>query len=60
LEEVVTLGRAHEEIVRTARERDADLIVLGVHGRSALNLTLFGSTAHQVVRNALLGTHPFN
>jgi len=51
-EEVATLGRPHEEIVRTARERDADLIVLGVHGRSALNLTLFGSTANQVVRHA--------
>jgi len=51
-EEAVTLGRAHEEIVRMARERDADLIVLGVHGRSALNLTLFGSTANQVVRHA--------
>ena len=30
-EEMATLGRAHEEIVRIARERDADLIVLGVY-----------------------------
>jgi nucleotide-binding universal stress UspA family protein len=51
-EDVVALGRAHEEIVRMARGRDADLIVLGVHGRSALDLTLFGSTANQVVRHA--------
>lgn len=51
-EEVAALGRAYEEIVRMARERDADLIVLGVHGRSALNVVLFGSTANQVVRNA--------
>jgi nucleotide-binding universal stress UspA family protein len=51
-EEVIALGRAHEEIVRIARERDADLIVLGVHGRSALNVALFGSTANQVVRHA--------
>ncbi len=51
-EEVATLGRPHEEIVRTARERDADLIVMGVHGRSALNVALFGSTANQVVRHA--------
>lgn len=51
-EDIATLGRAHEEIVRIARERDADLIVLGVHGRSALNVALFGSTANQVVRHA--------
>jgi nucleotide-binding universal stress UspA family protein len=51
-EEVVAAGRPHEEIVRLARERDADLIVLGVHGRSAMNLALFGSTTNQVVRHA--------
>lgn len=51
-EDVATLGRAHEEIVRIARQRDADLIVLGVHGRSALDVAMFGSTANQVVRHA--------
>jgi nucleotide-binding universal stress UspA family protein len=51
-EELVTVGRPHEEIVRLARDRDADLIVMGVHGRSALNLALFGSTVNQVVRHA--------
>jgi len=51
-EELVTLGRPYEEIVRLARERDADLIVMGVHGRSTLDLALFGSTTHQVVRHA--------
>jgi nucleotide-binding universal stress UspA family protein len=51
-EELIATGRPHEQIVRLARERDADLIVMGVHGRSALNLTLFGSTVNQVVRHA--------
>lgn len=51
-EDLVTVGRPHEEIVRLARDRDADLIVMGVHGRSSLNLALFGSTANQVVRHA--------
>lgn len=51
-EELVTVGRPHEEIVRLARDRDADFIVMGVHGRSALNLALFGSTVNQVVRHA--------
>ena len=51
-EEIVATGRPHEEIVRLANERDADCIVMGVHGRSALNLALFGSTVNQVVRHA--------
>ena len=51
-EEFVPVGRPHEEIVRLARDRDADLIVMGVHGRSSLSLALFGSTANQVVRHA--------
>lgn len=51
-EEMVVAGRPHEEIVRLSRERSADLIVMGVHGRSALNLAVFGSTTNQVVRHA--------
>jgi nucleotide-binding universal stress UspA family protein len=51
-EAVITHGRAHEAIVSFAADRGADLIVLGVHGRSALNLAIFGSTANQVIRHA--------
>lgn len=51
-EEVVAIGRPHEEIVRLARERDAHLIVIGVHGRTALDLMMVGSTTHQVIRTA--------
>ena len=40
------------EIVRTAREDDADLIVMGTHGRSALEHALLGSVAEKVVRKA--------
>ena len=47
-----TRGRAHEEIVRIAREREAQVVVMGVHGRSALDLMMFGSTTHHVVRAA--------
>lgn len=50
--EVTAVGRPHETITRIARERGADLIVLGVHGRNAVELALFGSTTHQVVRHA--------
>jgi nucleotide-binding universal stress UspA family protein len=51
-EEVIAAGRPSEEIMRVARERDAQLIVMGVHGRNALDLLLFGSTTHHVIRRA--------
>jgi nucleotide-binding universal stress UspA family protein len=51
-EEVVTEGRAYREILRVAQEREAELIVMGVQGRGALDVMFFGSTAHHVVRQA--------
>lgn len=45
-------GKAYREILRVAAEHDADLIVMGVHGRNALDLMMFGSTTNQVVRRA--------
>ena len=48
----VAVGKAHREIVTAAAGTNADLIVIGVHGRNALDLTLFGSTTNQVVRRA--------
>lgn len=48
----VAHGKPHVELVRFATEQQVDLIVLGVHGRSTLDLTLFGSTTSQVVRHA--------
>ena len=45
-------GRAYREVLRTAADRNADLIVMGVHGRGAVDLLMFGSTTHQVVRQA--------
>jgi nucleotide-binding universal stress UspA family protein len=49
---LVRSGRPHEEILRVAKLLRADLIVLGVHGRSRLDLALFGSTANRVVQGA--------
>jgi nucleotide-binding universal stress UspA family protein len=49
---LVTEGKPWREILRVARERQADLVVLGVLGRGAVDLTLFGSTTHHVVREA--------
>jgi len=45
-------GRPYEEIVRLAREINADLIVLATRGHSGLKHLLLGSTAERVVRSA--------
>lgn len=45
-------GKPYREILGIATEEGADLIVMGVHGRNALDLMLFGSTTNQVVRRA--------
>jgi len=45
-------GKAYVEILRLAAEESADLIIIGVHGRNLLDMTAFGSTTNQVVRQA--------
>jgi nucleotide-binding universal stress UspA family protein len=45
-------GKAYRQILSVAADDGADLIVMGVHGRNALDLMLFGSTTNQVVRRA--------
>jgi nucleotide-binding universal stress UspA family protein len=52
VEELVVTGRPWREILRVATEQAAELIVLGIQGRGAIDLALFGSTANHVVRHA--------
>jgi nucleotide-binding universal stress UspA family protein len=52
VEEVIAHGEAASEIVRLAKERNVDLIVVSSHGRTGLGRILFGSTAEAVVRHA--------
>jgi nucleotide-binding universal stress UspA family protein len=52
VEEMVVHGEAAAEIVRVARDRNVDLIVIASHGRTGLGRILFGSTAEAVVRHA--------
>ena len=52
VEETVRIGVPFLEIVRTAKERDVDLIVMGTHGRTGLSHALIGSVAEKVVHHA--------
>ena len=45
-------GTAHEQIVRTAKNRRANLIVIGTHGRTGLSKLLMGSVASRIVSMA--------
>jgi nucleotide-binding universal stress UspA family protein len=51
--ELVLVGKPECEILRVATEQESDLIVMGIHGRSAVDLAIFGSVTHSVVRHAL-------
>ncbi len=52
VERLVCKGVPFHEIVRTARELEVDVIVLGTHGRTGIKHMLFGSVAERVVRKA--------
>jgi nucleotide-binding universal stress UspA family protein len=52
VEPSLAIGPAGEEILREARARGADLLVLATHGRSGLGRWLYGSVADHVLRHA--------
>ena len=52
IETPILRARAHSEILRAAVESHADVIVMGVHGRGVMDLVVFGSTTHHVLRAA--------
>ena len=52
VEKMVMRGVPFVEIIKTAREKNVDMIVIGTHGRTGIDHMLFGSTAEKVVRKA--------
>ncbi|RJX43706.1 universal stress protein [Halonotius aquaticus] len=46
----VSIGSPHEQITDYAEAVDADLIVMGTHGRTGLDRFLLGSVTERVVR----------
>ncbi|MFA4923110.1 MAG: universal stress protein [Ignavibacteriaceae bacterium] len=49
---VIKTGKPFVEIIETAKEEDADLIIISTHGHSGVEHILFGSTADKVIRKA--------
>ena len=45
-------GKPHEEILQIADDIEADMIVIGSHGRKGLERAIFGSVAEKVTRMA--------
>ena len=50
VEPAVRAGKTYQEILGHAAETETDLIVMGVRGRNALDLALFGSTTQRVIQ----------
>jgi nucleotide-binding universal stress UspA family protein len=51
-EGMVARGKAYEAIVQVSKEKSADLIVVGSHGRTGLMHLLMGSVTEQVICHA--------
>ena len=47
-------GPPAETIVKTAKEQNCDLIIIGTHGQGGITELLTGSTAKKVVRQSLI------
>lgn len=49
IETLTTVGRRYEMILKTAREKNADIIVMGTYGRTGIEKLLMGSVSERVV-----------
>ena len=52
IEEMIKIGVPFLEIIKAAKEKEVDLIVMGTHGRTGLAHVLIGSVAEKVVHHA--------
>ena len=47
---LVRIGKPYLEIIQEAAEAKTDAVIMGVRGRNALDLAVFGSTTHRVIQ----------
>ena len=50
----VVVGYAAEEILAIAKREEADMIVMGTHGRTGIDRILFVSVAEKIVKNSII------
>ncbi len=61
IKEHVAFGKPSQCILEAAQEGRADVVVMGVRGRGAIDLMAFGSTTNDVIRRAgcpVMAVHP--
>jgi nucleotide-binding universal stress UspA family protein len=46
----VRIGKPYQQIIQLALEAQIDMVTMGVHGRGALDLAVFGSTTYRVMQ----------
>jgi nucleotide-binding universal stress UspA family protein len=51
----VRVGKPYQQVLQVELENETDLVIMGVRGRNAVDLALFGSTTHRVIQ---LGSSP--
>ena len=47
---VVRIGKPYKQIIQYAQEKQVDVVAMGVRGRGALDLAVFGSTTYRVMQ----------
>ena len=52
VEPVFIMGKPYQEIIKTAKQYEVDVIIMATHGSKGLSHLVFGSTAEKVVRLA--------
>lgn len=48
----IVIGSGYEDILESAAQVNADMIIMGTHGRTGIEKILVGSTAERVIRHA--------
>jgi len=51
-ESAIKIGIPHKEIIKFAKDKDIDMIIMGTHGKTGVDHFFFGSTTERVLKQA--------